>query len=318
MRIILLISCILFSFGVFGQDYFTLIGSAEDEYIKKHYAESINFYQRAFKIANNNRFDMYGAACSAALGGQQHLAIQWLRQAFSNGYINIEHVKKDSDLNILHNLKEWKLLIADMQKKVDQLEATYNKPLQLRLLKIYDDDQKYRLKSEEIGRVHGFESKEMSALWKTIEITDSINLLRVKEIFDSEGWVGEEHVGPKANSALFLVIQHADLKTQQKYLPLMREAVKVSRAQPSALALLEDRVALGERRLQTFGSQIGEDSTGKAYVLPLADPDNVDTRRANMGLGPLRLYVKRWGIIWDPSEYKLQLPSLMKNEGIAE
>ena len=209
-------------------------------------------------------------------------------------------------------------MLANMQRKVDQLEATYDKPLQRLLIKIYDGDQKHRLKSEEIGRVYGFESKEMSALWKTIEITDRVNLVRVKQILDSEGWVGEERVGPRANSALFLVIQHADLMTQQKYLPLMQEAVKASRAQPSALALLEDRVALGEKHLQTYGSQIGEDSTGKAYVLPLADPDNVDTRRANMGLGPLRLYLKKWGIIWDPSEYKLQLPSLMKIEGIIE
>lgn len=92
----------------------------------------------------------------------------------------------------------------------------------------------------------------------------------------------------------------------------------MSRAQPHALALLEDRVALGEKRLQTYESQIGEDSTGKAYVLPLADPDHVDTRRAGMGLGPLRLYVKRWGIVWNPVEYKKQLPSLMKEEGIQE
>ena len=91
-----------------------------------------------------------------------------------------------------------------------------------------------------------------------------------------------------------------------------REAVKASRAQPSVLALLEDRIALGEKC-----HKIGKDGTGKGYVFPLADPDNVDTRRANMGLAPLRLYVKRWGTISN-SEYKLQLPLLMKNEGIEE
>lgn len=73
----------------------------------------------------------------------------------------------------------------------------------------------------------------------------------------------------------------------------MRQAVK---AQPSVLSLLEDRVALGEKRRQTYGSQIGEDSAGTSYVLPLADPDNVDARRASAGLGPLADCVKRWGI----------------------
>jgi hypothetical protein len=316
MRVTLFFMGCLMSLGVFGQDYFTLVGNAEDEYVAKRYAASVNFYKQAFKIANNNRYDMYGAACSAALAGQKQLSIQWLRQAFKNGYLNIQHVKEDSDLGALHNLNEWKLLISEMQKKVDLLEANYDKPLQRRLIKIFDDDQKYRLQSEEIGRIHGFDSKEMTALWETIEKTDSINLINVKEILDSAGWVGEDVVGPKANSALFLVIQHADLETQQKYLPLMREAVKMKKAQPNVLALLEDRVALGEKRLQIYGSQIGEDSTGQAYVLPLADPDNVDVRRAEVGLGPLKLYVKGWGIIWKPSEYKAQLPSLMRREGI--
>ncbi len=141
-------------------------------------------------------------------------------------------------------------------------------------------------------------------------------MLNVKAILDQYGWVGEDKVGPQANTTLFLVIQHADLATQQTYLPMMRKAVADKKAEPSALALLEDRVALGEKRRQTYGSQIGEDSTGTAYVLPLADPDNVDKRRAEVGLTPLAEYVKHWGIKWDVDDYKKQLPAIEKLEGI--
>lgn len=55
-----------------------------------------------------------------------------------------------------------------------------------------------------------------------------------------------EVVGNKGSTTLFLVIQHADLGTQVKYLPMVREAVKQHKAQASNLALLEDRVALGQ------------------------------------------------------------------------
>lgn len=92
---------------------------------------------------------------------------------------------------------------------------------------------------------------------------------------------------------------------------MMREAVKNKKAEPNALALLEDRVALGEGRRQIYGSQIGRDEqTQKHYVLPLEDPDNVDQRRAEVGLEPLADYVKSWDIVWNVEEYKEQLPAI--------
>lgn len=119
-------------------------------------------------------------------------------------------------------------------------------------------------------------------------------------------------VGNAANQALFLVIQHADLATQQKYLPMMRDAVKNKNAQGGALALLEDRVALREGKKQIYGTQIGTNlETNKSIVSPLEDPDNVDKRREKIGLPPMAHYVKRWNIVWDVEEYK---KTLLENE----
>jgi hypothetical protein len=308
----------LFCQSAFSHDYYTLISQAEDHYQEKSYAQSVKFYQKAFKVAPGSKYDLYGAACAAALNKRKDLALTWLKMAFEEGYVNIRHIKTDTDLDALHQTAAWKPLIADIQKKVDQLEAGYNKPLQKKLIEIYDEDQKHRLQIDEVGKKHGFDSKEMNALWNTINETDSINLLKIKEILNKEGWVGEDQVGAQANSALFLVIQHADLATQQEYLPIMRDAVKAKKAQPSALALLEDRVALGEKRLQIYGSQIGEDSTGKAFVLPLKDPDQVDQRRASVGLGPLASYVRAWDIKWNVAEYKKALPALKREQDIDE
>lgn len=94
---------------------------------------------------------------------------------------------------------------------------------------------------------------------------------------------------------------------------MMREAVKNGKAQGSNLALLEDRVALGMGKKQIYGSQIGRDETTNLYyVSPLEDPDNVDKRRAEVGLGPLADYVSKWNIKWDVEQYKKDLPMLEK------
>lgn len=93
------------------------------------------------------------------------------------------------------------------------------------------------------------------------------------------------------------VIQHSDLETREKYLPMLREAVKNGKALSMHLALLEDRVALGQGKKQIYGSQIHRDQkTGQWFVAPIEDEKNVNTRRASVGLEPLEVYLKHWNI----------------------
>jgi len=86
---------------------------------------------------------------------------------------------------------------------------------------------------------------------------------------------------------------------------MMREAVKQGNARPSSLALLEDRIALRQGKKQIYGSQIGRDKeTGEFFVSPLEDPDHVNERRAEVGLGTIEQYVSRWDITWDAEKHK--------------
>ena len=306
---------LLLSTFSFGQTYKSLISEADSLYQAKDYKHSIEKYDVAFKIEKTSPGDLYNAACSAALFGDQKKAFKWLNLALENGWSNVQHLKSDSDLNSLHQNKKWNKLVDDMQKVVDLREANYDKPLQAKLIAIFDEDQTIRREYIAAQTQYGRESKQVDSLGNIMMFKDSINLILIKEILDTHGWVGPDKVGGQANQTLFLVIQHADLATQHKYLPMMREAVKNKNASSNSLALLEDRVALGEGKRQLYGSQIGYDeATQKSYVLPLEDPDNVDKRRAEMGLGPIADYVKRWDIKWDVEEYKKQLPALEAKE----
>lgn len=173
----------------------------------------------------------------------------------------------------------------------------FNKELAGQLENIYTQDQQYRQKLGDIEARFGMESKEMKDLWRKIESTDSVNLIQVTAILDKFGWLGPDVVGPQGNETLFLVIQHSDQTTQEKYLPMMRAAVKRGDAQGSRLALLEDRLALRQGRKQIYGSQIHRDmKTGKYFVAPIEDEPHVNERRAAVGLEPLEVYVKMWNI----------------------
>ena len=311
MKLKLLILLVLTCSFAFGQDYKSVIAEADNFYNSKEYEKSVCKFKEAFKIEQKKAGHLYNAGCAASLVGDEKLAFEWLNLAFENGWTNIKHLKTDADLTSLHDSKNWAKLLTAMQKEVDKKEANYDKPLQAKLLVIFDDDQEIRHQFIAAQKEFGYQSKQVDSLGKIMTFKDSINLIKITEILDEKGWVGTDKIGGQANQTLFLVIQHSDLKTQQKYLPMMREAVKNKNANGSALALLEDRVGLGEGKRQVYGSQIGQDKeTQKHYVLPLDDPANVDKRREAVGLGPLADYVKRWDIVWNVGEYKKLLPEI--------
>lgn len=296
------------------QEYFDLVKKADSLYNAKDFRNSANKYSDAFKANGWKGFpnDRYNAACSWALTAVPDSAFFQLdRIATKSNYTNYEHITTDPDLNSLHNDNRWKPLLEKIKQNKDKAEANLNKPLVAILDSIYVEDQSYRKQIDGIEKKYGWESKEMKDHWKIINEKDSINLITVKSILDKYGWLGADVVGGKGNSTLFLVIQHSDQATQEKYLPMMREAVKNGKAQGSSLALLEDRVALGQGKRQIYGSQIGRDpKTQIYYVSPLEDPENVDRRRAEVGLGPLSEYVSRWQIKWNVEQYKKDLPKL--------
>ena len=178
-------------------------------------------------------------------------------------------------------------------------------------------DQAGREKSDSVQKLYQGDSIQMmmhmKRVWDDIHIQDSINQIAVTKILDQHGWLGVKDIGEDANTTLFLVIQHADLAVQEKYLPMMRDAAKKGNAKPSALALLEDRVALRQGRKQIYGSQVGWDMIhNDYYVQPLEDPDNVDTRRSSVGLPPMSVYLAHWSMKWDVDQYKKDLPAIEK------
>ncbi|MET3126794.1 hypothetical protein ABID42_001896 [Arcicella rosea] len=309
ITILLLFVCSL----TYGQTYKSLIAEADKFYQSKDYKKAVDMFKAAFKIEQKSAGNIYNASCAASLLGDKNLAFEWLNSALRNGWVNVRHLKADSDLNSLHEDDRWNNLVIEMQKELDKKEANYDKPLQAKLLAIYDDDQLIRQQFITAQKEFGYDSKKVDSLGTIMMLKDSINLMKVTEILDKYGWLGVDKIGGQANQTLFLVIQHSDLKTQQKYLPMMREAVKTNKASASSLALLEDRVALEEGKRQIYGSQIGYDEdTEKSFVLPLQDPENVDKRRMKVGLEPMSVYVKGWDITWDAKRYKKELPALEK------
>jgi hypothetical protein len=187
-------------------------------------------------------------------------------------------------------------------------EPKLNKELVAILDTIHQEDQKYRVESQELEKKFGWDSKEVQDVWKIINVKDSINLIKVEIILAEYGWLGADIIGETGNKTLFLVIQHSNTQTQVKYLPMLKEAVKNGNAKASYSALMEDRVLLAQREKQIYGSQLEMDYKTNQYVLsPMIDPDNVDKRRTEVGLQPISEYLKFWDLTWDVEAFKKKM-----------
>lgn len=92
----------------------------------------------------------------------------------------------------------------------------------------------------------------------------------------------------------------------------MKAAVAGGKAKGAHLALLQDRLDLNEGRKQSYGSQVmWSVANNKYFVLPIDDPDNVDSRRSDVGLPPLAEYLSVWEMKWDVEQYKKDLPLII-------
>lgn len=287
--------------------YAVYVSKADSLYRVKKYKESAELYSEAFRSNNWKAYenDRYNAACCWALCENSDSAFYQLNYvATVSEYGNYRHITTDADLNSLHADKRWPSLLELVKKNKEKAEANLDKVLTPLLDSIYGEDQDYRRQLGDVEAKYGRDSKEMRAHWDKINHSDSLNLIVVRKILDERGWLGADEVGDNGNSTLFLVIQHSDQQTQEKYLPMMREAVKNGKAKGSSLALLEDRVALGQGKKQVYGSQIGRKADGTYYVQSLEDPENVDKRRVSVGLGPLNEYTAHWNFKWDVEQHK--------------
>ncbi len=311
-KIKILTLTILFSNSLYSQDnpkeYYVHTKRADSLFNLKEYIKSSNEYSLAFKSNGWKGFsdDRYKSACSWALSSVNDSAFFQLDRIITKlNYWNYGKIVFDTSLYSLHNDSRWKSTIGQVKLNADNAENHLLNQLDV----VHIDDQLDRRKLFEIENKYGKESSEAKHQKEIINKKDSINIKIVTAIIDKYGWLGKDLIGATRNSTLFLVIQHSDIKTQQKYLPKLREAVEKGNAESIHLALLEDRVNLRLNKKQIYGSQIGFDKkSNKYYVLPIENPEQVDERRKQVGLGVLSEYVKQWDIIWDIEQYKKELP----------
>jgi hypothetical protein len=131
-------------------------------------------------------------------------------------------------------------------------------------------------------------------LLEEMAAVDRRNQLRLDEIASQRGWPGASLVGNEAESAVLLMLAHARIDQQERYVPMLRQAVEDGRARAASLAELEDEISVARTGSQIYGTEIALDvDTGAPRVVPIIDPEGLDARRAAMGLAPIGEHLRQ-------------------------
>lgn len=133
-------------------------------------------------------------------------------------------------------------------------------------------------------REHGPDGPADPELMRTVDADNTAALAR---ILDTYGWPGLSLVGERAATAAWLIAQHAPLDFQLHALSLLRDATSRSEAPAWHVAYLVDRCLMHQGEPQLYGTQYLDTADGRGMRLwTVVDPDHLDARRAEVGLGP--------------------------------
>lgn len=324
MKTIALLFCFFIATNMLAQDYNTLIKQADSLYRASNYKSSGITYEKIFRMFSEkfNSTDAYNAACSWALAGNTQKAFYFLKTSITKGYNDYKHASQDKDLEKLHIDKSWK-------KYLKQIKGNYTRKYNIQLInqleQIYFDDQKYRNQIDSVLTRFGNESLQWNSLLKQIEHQDSINEQRVINILNQYRWVGPNRTDGNAVEAihsyyLFLILQHATLSNQIKYLPLLKDAIEKKNARPRDYAFVQDRILMRQGKFQQYGTQLSMiPETKEVFVWPVTDVDNLDKRRKEIGMQTMAFELKQLhSMNWNIESYKEKLPYYIKFTKVAE
>lgn len=229
--------------------------------------------------------DLFYVECLAA-AGRTDAAVAVLDARLAQGHIDVQELmhKDRPGLNRLRASPAWRALLARAETLDAARQARLDQPLRQSLLARVEKDQAVRQRAIDEGNT--------PASWQQTVAVDQDNTAWLKAMVAKKGWPTRTSVGEDGAKAAFLIAQHATLDPafQEQILALMQSALAQKEADPSDVAMLQDRVLLHQGKPQLYGTQFKTEPDGTMVLDRTQDIDGLDARRATMGLPPIAEY----------------------------
>lgn len=240
-------------------------------------------------------------------------ALLWTSQMRDTSFYFLNYaIKKDSTLKALYDPQflsliddpRWEALEAEQIRKYEaKHEPITNQQFAKELFRMIIKDQGFMY----VGNIERRKYLQNGGYFSTPAIFPVLaieeknkmdNEMRLLALLDKYGWPTASEVTEYAAAGAALVINHSTYEIRSRYFPMLEEAFQKGEAQPLRYAKMRDRLLVEEGKKQLYGTQIKFENRVRE-THPIKDPEHVDQRRAEIGLGPLGPYLKeRFDIDW--------------------
>lgn len=304
-KFFIIILCVHASALTFGQDYIKIADSLKTE---GYLMPALQNYGMAMVEKPSEKIS-YDIASTCAL--------LWTTQMRDTAFYFLDHaLRPDSTLNALYDPSFLSLIDDPRWEKIEDTQikkyeakngSIKNEAFARELFRMIIKDQGMMYignieRKKYIQNGGYFSTPAIFPVLAMEEVNHMESQKRLLELLDQYGWPTATEVTEYAAAGAALIINHASHELRTKYFPLLKQAFEKGEAQPLRYAKMQDRLLVEEGKEQLYGTQIRfENLVKKPY--PIKEPEYVDKRRAEIGLGPLSPYLKaRFDIDWQVAQ----------------
>ena len=128
---------------------------------------------------------------------------------------------------------------------------------------------------------------------------DSTTAVMMTSMMKKCGFPSIQQVNRQQINTIWLIFQHIDPALRVMYYPQLVKAAEDGHLEWSKIALMEDRMFVGQQMDQAYGSQA---AAGELW--PIHSPKDVDKMRKEKGMGTIKEHMEKVGLDYDPAMFK--------------
>ncbi len=257
---------------------------------------AIEAYKVVYNKSPEHKTNTYNLACAYALSFQKDSAYHYLQIALKSDYSL--WALADTDLYALIDDSRWREIensqIEKHQLKHGQLKQPgYAK----KLLNLILRDQALDYYIDQ-AKSHFMKQGEIPQWYYPIgafkQHIGRENFVIMQQLVEKYGWPKYSTVGKLAADAPLLIINHHEQDSvRKKYVPQIKQSCLEMEGSCMEFAKIQDRILVNDNKLQIYGMQFRYDAQRNLEPFPIINPEYVDQRREEIGLEPLKDYLKR-------------------------
>lgn len=167
----------------------------------------------------------------------------------------------------------------------------------------YQEDQEVRARVRALVQSGEADHAKLLPLINEMRQGDQERQAYLQQVYARFGWPSTPDFNQQAIVAAFFIAQHASPAMMESYRDAVEQSYQRGDLEGKHYPMYVDRLCVFNSEPQIYGTQPKPSVNGQAsqLVWPVVDFNNLDMRRAKVGLEPFEQYLKVAGLRYDPS-----------------